>query len=69
MTDDEKNEAVSKATKAATALKPTFTGNSEQRKRLWRLALWEALAPAVRAEAVAEMREYVPTAVAELTST
>lgn len=56
MTDDEKAEAVSKATKAATALKPTFTGNSEQRKRLWRLALWEALAPAIRAEAEADAK-------------
>lgn len=54
MTDDEKNEAVSKATKAATALKPTFIGTSEQRKRLWRLALWEALAPVVRAEVAAD---------------
>lgn len=51
MTDDEKAAAVKDAVRGATALKPTFTGTSEQRKRLWRLAVWATLEPAMRGEA------------------
>lgn len=48
MTDDEKATAVARAVKAATALKPMFTGTSDQRERLWRLAVWDALDPDFR---------------------
>lgn len=48
MTDDEKANAVRDAVRAAAKLKPTFTGTSEQRKRLWRLAVWRELETAMR---------------------